>query len=130
MDSKLILIIDDDQWTCNVLKKFLTHNLIVFEDAQCAANGIIAAVNLKPNLIMLDIIMPDMNGLDVLKTLKGMEITKEIPIILVSGNIDLNTIKIANSMNVSHFISKPYQKETIIEKVHSLLWPDSNESNT
>jgi len=128
VDSKLILIIDDDQWTCNVLKKFLTHNLLVFKDAQCASDGLIAAVNEKPNLIMLDIIMPDMNGIDVLKTLKGIEITKDIPIVLISGNIDVNTIRIANSMNVSNFISKPYQKETIIEKVHSILWPEQNEN--
>ena len=79
-----VLIVDDDILNIKELNHILKPEYIVY----IAKNGndcIEAAEKFKPDVILLDIIMPDMNGYDVIAILKNSEITKNIPVIFITG---------------------------------------------
>lgn len=82
MDKK-ILIIDDEEAIVNMYMAALTDFHII--SAKNGKAGLALAQKEKPNLIFLDIIMPEQNGLDVLQTLKENKETKDIPVIMLTN---------------------------------------------
>ncbi len=100
-----ILIVDDDKDTCNALKEILAD-----EDYQtiCALSGRSALNTIKkekPDLILLDIMMPKMDGIKVLKRLK--KIDKDLVVIMITGYGALNTAKEAMRLGAYDYITKP-----------------------
>ncbi len=102
----LILIIDDSKlvlkMTSDILKKD-RHNIIT---AQSGKEGIELAKTGNPDLIILDIVMPDIDGYDVLKELKKDEFTKNIPVIMYSSKTRKEDILLAMKLGVTDYISK------------------------
>jgi twitching motility two-component system response regulator PilH len=79
-----ILLIDDEPDIVYLVKKVLEKGGHQVEEAYTGAEGIIKAETENPTLIVLDILMPDINGWDVAKTLKSQDKTKNTPIIMLS----------------------------------------------
>ncbi len=79
-----ILLIDDEPDIVYLVKKVLEKGGHQVEEAYTGAEGIIKAETENPALIVLDILMPDINGWDVAKTLKSQDKTKNTPIIMLS----------------------------------------------
>ena len=86
MNKKRILIIDDEDEFCNLVKKNLeqTGEFEVYI-ATNGDDGIRSARNIKPDLILLDIIMPDMDGTDVASLIKNDKSIKNTPIVFLSA---------------------------------------------
>jgi len=86
MNKKRILIIDDEEEFCNLVKKNLeqTGEFEVYI-ATNGDDGIRSARNIKPDLILLDIIMPDMDGTDVASLIKNDKSIKNTPIVFLSA---------------------------------------------
>lgn len=83
--TKTILVIEDDYYLSRLYQRTLSHagfSITMIEDA---TQGLRAARDHTPDLILLDIIMPKMNGIDVLKQLKEEKTTKNIPVIMLSN---------------------------------------------
>jgi len=76
------LIVDDNEATCYTLKRALNSLECVVVEAEDGVEGLRAAHEERPDLIFLDIIMPDMNGLEVLDRLKSAPDTKDIPVVI------------------------------------------------
>ena len=83
-DNKKILIIDDEKMNIMALANFLKpqYQIIVAIDG---VSGLEAAEKHMPDIILLDIVMPNMSGFDVIEKLKESDVTKNIPVIFVSG---------------------------------------------
>ena len=79
-----ILIIDDGMLNQFVLDKIL-GNIYTLKKAYTAKEGLEIVHQFRPHLILLDIILPDANGFDVLSTLNEMESTRKIPVIICTG---------------------------------------------
>ncbi len=117
MDYK-VLIIDDDVWMQRILSKTLQG--YGFKEVYLASNGfdgIAIAVEEIPNLIILDILMPELSGLLTLKVLKTIKTTKEIPVLMVSAMSDTENLGLSIKSGASGFISKPFTRSTIYEKL-------------
>ena len=71
-----------------------------------------------PNLIILDMMLPDMQGIEVLKSIKE---TKKTPVIMLSGKDSPQLIENAKEIGVEDFLPKPFRDEELVEKVKSLL---------
>jgi DNA-binding response OmpR family regulator len=119
-NKKTILIIDDDRNIIIALKYFLAINDF---NVIAASNGDHALKLLKthnPDLILLDIKMPKMNGYLFSQIIKTKEKLSKIPIIIISA-----TPKMAGSIPISHqcddFIQKPFDNERLLEKISLLL---------
>ncbi|MDD5566794.1 MAG: response regulator [Patescibacteria group bacterium] len=85
--KKFILIIEDEQTLARSLTDKLTRSGYRVESEIEGVRGLRKVVETKPDLVILDIILPGLNGLKVLKSLKSKSCTKDIPVILVS-NVD------------------------------------------
>lgn len=121
MDKK-ILIIDDEEDFCFFAKKNLeaisNYKIIV---ANKGKKGIQIARKEKPDLILLDIMMPGIDGFEVLKRLKENEKTERIPIIMFTAR-DEDEAKIkASGLYCDDYIVKPVENVVLRAKIHKVL---------
>jgi len=86
--------------------------------------------NEKPDTIILDIQMPDMDGFEVLKVLKSNPETNDIPVIIVSGNAEPQNIKRAFDLGATEFIAKPANIEELLIRVSNVLKIKKNKRRT
>ena len=115
--SKEILIIDDIRENIQVLESFLSKQEYKIRTALDGKTAIISINVKKPDLILLDINMPDMDGFEVSKILKADDKTKDIPIIFISGNTDTqDKINAFNAGGVD-YITKPFANEEVLARV-------------
>jgi len=117
---KKILVIDDEKMNIIALAHFLKpqYEIIVAVDG---ASALEAAVKHTPDIILLDIIMPDMSGFEVLIKLKDSEVTKNIPVIFITG---LNSAKDEEKglfLGAVDYITKPFNKSIVKSKVKTHL---------
>jgi response regulator RpfG family c-di-GMP phosphodiesterase len=116
------LIIDDDVWMQRIMLKNLKQ--YGFEEIYTASdgfNGIALAVEHIPSLIVLDILMRELDGIAVLKVLKAIKTTHDIPVLVGSGVTDMDVIARVVRAGSNHFISKPYSKATLEEKLRDVF---------
>ena len=115
----LILIVDDSPTNRFVLRKNLTHegyDLIEAENAEAALKML---EHHKPELILLDVVMPDMTGFDLCRLLKQQEATREIPIIFIT-TLDSPEDKIHGlELGAVDFITKPFNTAEILARVRT-----------
>ena len=124
MNKKRILIIDDEEDFCRMVKKSL--ELITDFEIVIATNGkkgIKAAKEIKPDLILLDIVMPGINGLEVLKRLKGHKNTMEaaIPVVMLTSRDD-EACKIKSAqLYDEEYITKPIEAPDLKAKIEEVF---------
>ena len=111
-----VLIVDDDVVAISALKDIINpdYNVYVVKSGE---EAIEKAKMLSPDLILLDICMPDMDGYQTINELKSSESTKSIPVIFISGNTDQNDIKNGFSNGAVDYITKPFNDENVLNKV-------------
>lgn len=127
-----ILCIDDDPDVLEILRKYLTPEGYIVECATSGDEGIQLARKHKPSLITLDIMMPEKDGWQVLRELKQIEETKNIPVIIHSI---VDNKPLALSLGAVDFLTKPAEPRTLLEVVtkfcqsrnQSILVVDDNE---
>jgi len=117
-NKKKILIVDDEKMNIMVLAHVLKahYDIIVAADG---ASGLAAAEKHWPDLILLDIIMPDMDGYEVIGKLKASETTKEIPVVFISGLHDADDREKGMSLGAMDFIMKPFDASVIKSTIDS-----------
>lgn len=122
------LIIDDDVWMQRIMLKNLKQ--YGFEEIYTASDGfqgIALAVEHIPTLVVLDILMKELDGVAVLKILKAIKTTQDIPVLVGSGVTDVDIIARVVRAGTSHFISKPYSKATLEEKLFDIFGAEKME---
>ena len=115
-----ILVIDDEK--ANIIK--LTHILspeYTIYAAKNGQNGIKAAKNNLPDIILLDILMPEMDGYEVIEILKSTEETKEIPVIFVTGLTDSKDEEKGFNLGAADYILKPFSTSTVKLRVKNQI---------
>ena len=119
---KKILMIDDEKDFAMVVKRNLEargeYSVIVATDGR---SGISAAIQHRPDLILLDIIMPGVGGFDVLKELKSKESTVSIPVIMLTAVGTEEAKEKALSMFNEDYITKPVLISDLDAKIKSVL---------
>ena len=115
-----ILAVDDNRANLKVLVKVLGDQ----HDLRVATNGLTAlrlAVANPPDLLLLDIMMPDMDGFQVMKKLNENRVTKGIPVIFLSGLSDIADKSRGFQLGAVDYITKPFQTEEVIARVNTHL---------
>lgn len=117
----VVLIIDDDKWIHRVLKHYFKQMELMSMSAFDCYDGIAMAIHQKPLLIMLDIVMPEVHGDKLLKMLKRVETTRNIPVIVISGHINKEIFSTAYKHGAAGFITKPINQDMLYEKMYQVL---------
>ena len=121
MNKNSILVVDDDKDFRNLIADYLEEE--GFNTLQ-AENGAIALKHIEreiPDLILLDIQMPLVNGLDVCRILKAKPSTSAIPVIIVSGSNALSDMLTSYITGVIRFLAKPFELGELGECVRKVL---------
>jgi DNA-binding response OmpR family regulator len=121
-NGNTILLIDNDRDFTSIVRRFLRNTAGFEVDVRPDGyNGIIYAKKNRPALILLDIRMPAMNGLDILGKLKSDPDTAAIPVIVLTA-FDSDEIKKRSlALNAAGYLAKPFDLELLSEKVHELI---------
>jgi CheY-like chemotaxis protein len=118
---KKILVVDDHPITREPLAKLLRHE--GYETAS-AANGVEALDAVErshPDLILLDVVMPKMNGVDFLQNLRADAGLRHIPVIALTGSMDRNHVDRLKQLGVADVMTKAqFQVDALLEKVKAL----------
>ena len=116
-----ILIVDDVATNRIVMKVKLASACYAVDQADCGAAALRAAHDSQPDLILLDMEMPDMSGLDVCRTLKNDPETADIPVILITAQADRDSKMAGLEAGADDFLTKPVDEMTLLARVRSLL---------
>lgn len=120
MDIK-ILVVDDNKLNLRLLQDILEDEKYKVYTTDSGFSVLEMAHNLKPDVILLDIMMPGMDGYDVCRLLKSDEEVMDIPVIMVTAKTEGNDLKIAFEMGAADYIKKPFDELEIIARIHSVL---------
>ena len=117
-----VLLIDDEELFCEVVKQGL-ENTGWFEVgfATDGKTGLLMARKGNPDLILLDVRMPKMSGIEVLRELKADYPLSEVPVLMLSGLLDESTKKECNYQYSEEFVEKPVTIAALRERIETVL---------
>ncbi len=113
-----ILIVDDDPFIRGMVRQFLEDKGYTIEEAEDAKEAIGKTRSSRPDLIILDIMMPGLSGYDVLRVLKNDELTSDIPVLVLSV---LENKQKALMLGASEYITKPFDEKDLYERIQKIL---------
>lgn len=117
-----VLVIDDEKDIAEIVQ--LVLQLGGHEVRQCNEpdTAVTVALDYRPDLILLDVVMPGVDGYDVFHELKGQEELKDIPVaFLTSNNKSVDLMVGLHVMKAEDYITKPFGKQELLDRVNSLL---------
>lgn len=118
--NPLIIIIDDNKSVCEFLVSILRDKY----RCMCAhngKNGLKLCQDMIPDLIISDVVMPVMDGLEMCRELRKTPMLSIVPIILLTAKDDKETEKASISLNIDSFVGKPFDMDTLTAKVDQLI---------
>jgi DNA-binding response OmpR family regulator len=117
-----VMIVDDEITLCQILKKYFEDNDYLCGYAENANTAKQWISEFKPDLIVIDIGLPDMNGIELAKQIRNDIKTKKIPIIIITGQHEVNlNIKSSTEANVNLFLTKPFEPSVILDASKKLI---------
>ncbi len=121
MSKETVLVIEDEE----DIQEVLRYNLEQYGyDVMCSSTGeqgLLAAKNHNPDLVLLDLMLPNMDGIDVCKELKSESNTKHIPIVMLTARNDDSDIIIGLELGADDYITKPFSPKVLMARIKSLL---------
>jgi DNA-binding response OmpR family regulator len=121
MSAGKVLIIDDEKLLVKSTGMVLTHHGYEVNGALSGEEGLNAALEFAPDVILLDIMMPGMDGWQVLEALKQNAITRRIPVIIFSAREYSNGKALAAQKGAADFIAKPFEADELVEMLVNQL---------
>ncbi|MFA6320285.1 MAG: response regulator [Candidatus Omnitrophota bacterium] len=119
--AQKILIVDDEKDFIDMLAERLMAKGFNIVEAFNGKDGLDKAHAEKPDVIVLDLTMPEMSGYDVCRKLKIDKNYKDIPIIMLTGKFQPNDIEFGREMGADAYLTKPLELKALSHKIDALL---------
>ena len=117
---KTIFVVDDNNLSLLIAEEALSEQYNVITLASASAMFELLE-NVVPDLILLDVVMPEITGLDALRRLKSDTRYADIPVIYFTSKNDASTENLGFKMGIVDFISKPFSKTVLLERIKTHL---------
>ena len=121
MTKSRILIVDDDPDIVNTLSSILRARSYLVSTASGGVEGLEKAKVERPDLILLEVMMPDMDGYDVCTKLRSNRTTRSTPVIMISANGGSESVLKARTSGANDYIVKPFNLFTLLDKLNKFL---------
>lgn len=121
LDVARILIVDDEPHNRQLLKVMLAAENVVLQTAVAGEEALALMAEHPPDLVLLDVMMPGMDGYEVAAAIKGNEATKSIPIIMLTALDDRDARMRGLNAGAEDFLSKPVDRAELLVRVRNLL---------
>ena len=119
--ERTVLVVDDDPGVIQILEVNLRHANFAVITGVNGAQALAKASRERPDLILLDVILPDMDGLDICRRLKESRPTSQIPVILISAKVESKDIIAGMAAGAEDYIAKPFSPSEVVALVESSL---------
>ena len=116
-----ILTVDDSQTIRSIIKKMLSGYQGDVIEAADGIEGLARAREEEPDLVILDIDMPGMNGLELLMNLRNDDRFMRTPVFMLTSKSKPENIRIAKELGIAAFIAKPFKRELFLDRVQKVL---------
>jgi len=120
MGEKKILVVDDAE-TILMMERMILGKSYTVVTAKDGEKALAVAASEKPDLIILDIVMPNMDGFEVCRRIKSDENTKSIPVIMVTTKGDSSNVEKGFQSGCNDYVTKPISGAELLSKVRSHL---------
>lgn len=119
----LMLIVDDNVEFRNMVSDYFTDLGFTVEIADNGRDGLVKARAIRPDIILLDVMMPDIGGIEVIRQLQAEEETRSIPVLVITGTFFDKSMSelFRQEPNCREFMSKTVELSYLQKKVESLL---------
>jgi len=118
---QLVLIVDDDAITRALTRETLEQGDFAVEEAEDGEAGLSAFERLRPSIVLLDVMMPVLDGFEACAALRGLEGGEHIPVLMMTGLDDAESINRAFEVGATDFITKPIAWPMLVHRVRYLL---------
>lgn len=130
MSKPRILLVEDERGLVQTLTWFLNKEGFEVASASDGAEGLRKAQSLIPDLVLLDLMLPGVGGLDILRELRGGEKTKDIPVIVVTAKAEETDQIVGFSLGADDYVTKPFSNKVLLQRVKALLRRAENAGET
>lgn len=120
-DTKSILIVEDEKDILDLIEYHLKQSGFSVIKAMDGPSGLEIAKRRKPNLIILDLMLPEMDGKDVCRTLKSNPFTQPIPILMLTAKADEIDRVIGFELGADDYVTKPFSPKELVLRVKAIL---------
>ncbi|MBL1433757.1 MAG: two-component system response regulator [Gammaproteobacteria bacterium] len=126
LGQKRILVIDDDEPSRTLAQRILTRGGF---DVDTAANGEEAlekAITFKYDLIVLDVMMPKMDGFEVCARLQQNSLTADLPVVMLTALDSLDDVAKATEAGAKWFVTKPFDSKYLLRRIRQIIFYQDN----
>jgi len=116
-----ILIADDEEVIQSLLRRLLTSRSCRIISARTGVEAVDLAESQKPNLIVMDVNMPDQDGWSALKELRERPGTQTIPVIMLTGRGNLSDKMVGFNLGIDDYVTKPFFIEELVARIVGIL---------
>ncbi|MFK5952167.1 MAG: response regulator [Desulfobacterium sp.] len=121
MTKETILIVDDEEDILELIKYNLTHEGYVILTAKTGEEAIEIATRSQPDLIVLDLMLPGIDGLEVTRYLRRQASSLELPIVMLTAKGEESDIITGLELGANDYISKPFSPKILIARIRAIL---------
>ena len=114
-----VLVVDDADFLRKRVVSYLKEENYQVSEAASGTVGLTQYVAHQPDVILLDLVLPDIDGISIVKNIRQKD--KYVKIIMISGEADRSVIKDAVIAGITDFVVKPFQMDTLKEKIENVL---------
>ncbi|MEP3345301.1 MAG: response regulator [Litoreibacter sp.] len=118
--SKSVLLVEDEPNIIEAISFLLERDGWTVRIHSQGSDAVEAVERVKPNVLVLDVMLPGRSGFDILKDLRNDNTTKDLPILMLTARGQTKDRELAESYGVSHFMTKPFSNEEMLGKVREL----------
>lgn len=121
--APLILIVDDDQLQIKILRDLMRDTKLELICVRSGTEALAAINKRKPDLILMDVGLPDIDGVEVTRRIKSSDRFAAVTVIMITGRLDRDLVDRCLKIGAAGFVVKPFSKGTLLAKISSHLGP-------
>lgn len=120
MGQRTVVVIDDDPVVCRLMEVVFELEGYAVRQAHDGPSGIELVREVQPDAVLVDVMMPGMDGLEVLAVLRSDPLTARLPIVLVSAKAQVADLDAGRAAGASDYVTKPFDPLELVERVERL----------
>jgi DNA-binding response OmpR family regulator len=120
-DRRVVLVADDDEDILTLVNTVLERAGYEVVATRDGAEALAAAMQRRPDLVVLDVAMPEVDGLEVLRRLRAHASTTDVPVLLLSARVQEDDVKRGFDTGANAYVQKPFSPRDFCDRVNELL---------
>jgi DNA-binding response OmpR family regulator len=121
MAPRKILLVDDSDTVLLIEQMILKKEPYQLITAKNGMEGVAKALETRPDLILMDVVMPEMNGFEAVRWLRQHDATRSVPIVMVTTQAEAESMEAGYQSGCSDYITKPIDSTELLAKVRNIL---------